>query len=202
MRRGEGAVSWDGCSGMRGGCGSPLVGRPAGFIGRHIVRLYFPFTPPDSPIAALTFPFSLRRSSRGEPERRVPFNLTALPRWRGNDRHVGKVEDRLRVPVGGIIRAGGCGALGSMVSQGTGAAADRRGDPGGRCRAVVQGGGGGRTGGTILLADGRYMMPRYLGITTDNVTLRSESGDRDKVILDGAVEPRTGNWSGSPAARA
>lgn len=41
-------------------------------------------------------------------------------------------------------------------------------------------------GGTILVADGHYMMPRYFAIKTDNVTLRSESGNRDKVILDGA----------------
>ncbi len=41
-------------------------------------------------------------------------------------------------------------------------------------------------GGTILLADGHYMMPRYFELRTDRVTLRSESGDRNKVILDGA----------------
>jgi hypothetical protein len=41
-------------------------------------------------------------------------------------------------------------------------------------------------GGAILLADGHYMMPRYFEITTDNVALRSASGDRHKVILDGA----------------
>ena len=41
-------------------------------------------------------------------------------------------------------------------------------------------------GGAILLADGHYLMPRYFEITTDNVTLRSASGDRHKVILDGA----------------
>lgn len=41
-------------------------------------------------------------------------------------------------------------------------------------------------GGTILVADGHYMMPRYFDITADRVTLRSESGDRQKVILDGA----------------
>jgi len=39
--------------------------------------------------------------------------------------------------------------------------------------------------GTILLADGHYMMPRYFQLQTDNVTLRSASGDRRKVILDG-----------------
>ena len=42
-------------------------------------------------------------------------------------------------------------------------------------------------GGTILLADGHYRMPRYFAITTDNVTLRSESGDRNRVILDGSA---------------
>ncbi|MDQ1327416.1 MAG: hypothetical protein QG641_696 [Candidatus Poribacteria bacterium] len=43
-----------------------------------------------------------------------------------------------------------------------------------------------KPGGTILIADGHYMMPRYLEIHTDNVTMRSESGLREKVILDGA----------------
>ncbi|MFP6906604.1 MAG: GDSL-type esterase/lipase family protein [Verrucomicrobiota bacterium] len=42
------------------------------------------------------------------------------------------------------------------------------------------------SGGTILLADGLYLMPRYFEITTDEVTLRGSSGDRSKVILDGA----------------
>ena len=41
-------------------------------------------------------------------------------------------------------------------------------------------------GGTILLADGHYLMPRYFEITTDGVILRGASGDRSKVILDGA----------------
>jgi len=39
---------------------------------------------------------------------------------------------------------------------------------------------------TILLADGHYMMPRYVQITADNVTLRSASGRRERVIIDGA----------------
>ena len=43
-----------------------------------------------------------------------------------------------------------------------------------------------KTGGTILLADGTYMMPRYFELHTDNVTLRSESGRRQRVVLDGA----------------
>lgn len=42
-----------------------------------------------------------------------------------------------------------------------------------------------KPGGTILLADGHYPMVRYFEITTDNVTLRGESGDRNAVILDG-----------------
>lgn len=41
-------------------------------------------------------------------------------------------------------------------------------------------------GGTIVLADGHYRMPRYFEITTDGVTLRSDSGNRHAVVLDGA----------------
>ena len=43
-----------------------------------------------------------------------------------------------------------------------------------------------RAGGTILLADGHYMMLRYFELHTDDVTLRSESGRRERVVLDGA----------------
>jgi len=43
-----------------------------------------------------------------------------------------------------------------------------------------------KPGGTILLADGHYRIPRYFEITADNVTLRGASGNRDKVVLDGA----------------
>ncbi len=43
-----------------------------------------------------------------------------------------------------------------------------------------------KRGGTILMADGSYLMPRTLHINTDNVTLRGASGDRAAVILDGA----------------
>jgi len=50
-------------------------------------------------------------------------------------------------------------------------------------------------GGTILLADGLYRMPRYFELSTDNVTLRSQSGDRDRVVLDGA-ESRHGELVG------
>ena len=41
-------------------------------------------------------------------------------------------------------------------------------------------------GQTILLADGHYMMGRYVKISADNVTLRSASGRRERVIIDGA----------------
>ena len=43
-----------------------------------------------------------------------------------------------------------------------------------------------RPGGTILVADGHYRMPRYFELSKDNVVLRSESGDRTSVVLDGA----------------
>ena len=41
-------------------------------------------------------------------------------------------------------------------------------------------------GQTILVQDGHYMMPHYVQITKDNVTLRGASGHRERVILDGA----------------
>jgi len=41
-------------------------------------------------------------------------------------------------------------------------------------------------GQTILVEDGHYMMPHYVQIAADNVTLRSASGHRERVILDGA----------------
>ena len=41
-------------------------------------------------------------------------------------------------------------------------------------------------GQTILVEDGHYMMPQYVQINTDNVTLRSASGHRERVIIDGA----------------
>ena len=43
-----------------------------------------------------------------------------------------------------------------------------------------------RPGGTILVEDGHYMMPRYFDIRTDGVTLRSASGNRNGVVVDGA----------------
>ena len=43
-----------------------------------------------------------------------------------------------------------------------------------------------QVGGTISVADGHYLIPKYFAITTNNVTIRGESGDRHKVIIDGA----------------
>lgn len=43
-----------------------------------------------------------------------------------------------------------------------------------------------KPGGTILLDDGRYMMPRYVEIAADNVSLRGKSGRPEQVIIDGA----------------
>jgi hypothetical protein len=41
-------------------------------------------------------------------------------------------------------------------------------------------------GQTVLVADGHYFVPRYMEIRADQVTLRSASGQREGVILDGA----------------
>ena len=41
-------------------------------------------------------------------------------------------------------------------------------------------------GQTILIEDGHYLMPQYVQISADNVTLRSASGHRERVIIDGA----------------
>ena len=43
-----------------------------------------------------------------------------------------------------------------------------------------------KPGGTILLADGHYPLPRQLELRTDNVTLRGESGRREQVVIDGS----------------
>lgn len=43
-----------------------------------------------------------------------------------------------------------------------------------------------RRGQTILLADGLYRMTHYVEICADDVTLRSASGCRERVILDGS----------------
>ncbi len=44
-----------------------------------------------------------------------------------------------------------------------------------------------KPGGTIMIADGHYRMTRYIEITADDVTVRGASGDRNKVVLDGAT---------------
>jgi len=49
-------------------------------------------------------------------------------------------------------------------------------------RAVTQA----EPGQTILVEDGHYMMPHYIQISADNVTLRGASGHRERVIIDGA----------------
>jgi len=41
-------------------------------------------------------------------------------------------------------------------------------------------------GGSVLLADGHYLLPRTLVLKTDRICLRSASGRRNAVILDGA----------------
>ncbi len=41
-------------------------------------------------------------------------------------------------------------------------------------------------GGTIMIADGHYFMPRYFELHTDDITMRSASGKRENVILDGS----------------
>jgi hypothetical protein len=43
-----------------------------------------------------------------------------------------------------------------------------------------------KAGGTVFLADGHYWLPRCLRLRTDRLTLRGESGERTRVILDGA----------------
>jgi hypothetical protein len=43
-----------------------------------------------------------------------------------------------------------------------------------------------RPGETILIADGRYKLPAVLALATDRLTLRSHSGNRHGVVLDGA----------------
>lgn len=52
-----------------------------------------------------------------------------------------------------------------------------------------------KPGGTILLADGHYMMPHYIELKTDNVSLRGVSGHRERVVIDGA-ESRDGELVG------
>lgn len=49
-------------------------------------------------------------------------------------------------------------------------------------RAVEQA----KPGQTILVAEGHYLMPRYIEIRADRLTLRGASGRRERVVLDGA----------------
>ena len=58
-----------------------------------------------------------------------------------------------------------------------------------------------RPGGTIAVADGHYFLPRYFELHTDGVTLRGESGNRERVVLDGSAAG-TASWWASPVARA
>lgn len=46
-----------------------------------------------------------------------------------------------------------------------------------------------KPGTTILLADGTYLLPRGLILRENGLALRGQSGDRDKVILDGSKSP-------------
>ena len=41
-------------------------------------------------------------------------------------------------------------------------------------------------GGTILIADGHYLLPTVFTVSRDDVCVRSASGDRDAVVLDAA----------------
>lgn len=45
---------------------------------------------------------------------------------------------------------------------------------------------GAEPGQTILVAEGHYLLPRYIEIRADGVTLRGASGRRERVVLDGA----------------
>ena len=59
-----------------------------------------------------------------------------------------------------------------------------------------------RPGGTILVADGHYMMPRYFELSTDGVTLRGASGDRGQGAFSTEPKAGTANWSACGRARA
>ena len=52
-----------------------------------------------------------------------------------------------------------------------------------------------KPGGTIVIADGHYRMPRYFEVHTDDVTVRGESGRREAVVLD-AADSRHGELFG------
>ncbi len=44
-----------------------------------------------------------------------------------------------------------------------------------------------KPGQTIMLADGHYMMRRYVEVRTDGLTIRSASGRREAVVIDGVA---------------
>jgi hypothetical protein len=52
-----------------------------------------------------------------------------------------------------------------------------------------------KPGGTILIADGHFRMPRFFDVHTDDVTVRGESGRREAVVLD-AAQSRHGELFG------
>jgi hypothetical protein len=52
-----------------------------------------------------------------------------------------------------------------------------------------------KPGGTILLTDGHYMMPHYIELKTNDVSLRGASGHRERVVIDG-VRSRDGELIG------
>jgi hypothetical protein len=53
-------------------------------------------------------------------------------------------------------------------------------------RELLAAAAGARSGDAILLADGHYLLPRCLHLRTDRLTLRGESGKRERVVLDGS----------------
>ena len=55
-----------------------------------------------------------------------------------------------------------------------------------------------KAGTMILLEDGHYKMPHYVAITADDVALRSASGNREAVVIDG-IESRDGELVGITA---
>jgi hypothetical protein len=48
-----------------------------------------------------------------------------------------------------------------------------------------------KPGGTVMIADGHYRFPKSVTVKTSKIVMRSESGDRTKVILDFEKSPHT-----------
>ena len=83
-------------------------------------------------------------------------------------------------------RVGAGAAAPAVVPRGAAAAAPGgRSDPGRGRRGLHAATRRVKPGGTILLADGVYPVTRTVVIATDRVTLRGESGRRERVVLDG-----------------